>query len=993
MVESISKSKSSPSLPNRGSPSPEIGRSTIAVAESVSDKPTMMDPRRVSILPPNVSDKEATEPLFEPGSILGSKLRLTMTTLPLQYENSDVKAFARSRLDSDAPMPRQPNPIQQSMSPTSKMLSSRPRDILKKLSDASTAVQTNPTMNNIIQLGLMFMDPTIVPAPKKTDCTCSAALLQHATSLPAASPDPRDGKFWSTLSTAHFHVWLKDGILAQPSRLVLAKHAAEKALSFPEMQSNPGAWEMLVSILLYSGALPVAMQSLNIMLQKFPMHPKVKGIYMFHAMCSFGMSRYDDASIVLKDLLSSPPRPYSACDICMLLGRVYDKCSEDEEGDDLLEREANELNMAQRAKNRYLQAYKVASKRGKVQEGESAVDWLSNPRTWRLLAEKCAIAGHFLFAVDCYQQALERDKKAKSNPLLWFALAKALFRSGNGGDAMIAAKHAADLDEGNRQIMMAVKSWKEREHMRIEEEKHGKVALDDVMAKVNKNLMGKKGEQFLEEDEEKMNVKNNDSVNEEGESVGPEESSSLPKLEDSSLSGTKKGPEVELEASNDQGEDTKTDAVPQSQPFSESISEATVSGSESAPANALPKITSPVTDRASSPNPEFNMFYQPDDASLISAPSIFNTVAAGSTSTKRTNAARIREVVSAQFGAKLMKRSQLRRELKLKLDAKNAEMKLVAESLLLEEKARSVDLPIWKRKHLEADLAKERARNRWRRVKNVGTLVSRKDFHPSFESRAPQHRKKSVERFKKLGYPSDTAQTYRSYWLRKISSLLGFMVDESELRRCVSDVKSHFPNIDNTHAFIALAEAAGSVEEACAKLSDRTFLVECDLVESIVDLSQFVRRESDDAVEVTNDFVDVSLDSISFLGMGSMIGSAPGSVNSVASALSPLQRIPSPALTYKAPTRVATAGGTRRTKSQQEKYMATLSHPTTRSNKKSAVDFMVGAFAIENSFGSSRQIRAGVGASPDIFRKSSPSFGLPTSKMHIGLFSPVKTPK
>ena len=91
----------------------------------------------------------------------------------------------------------------------------------------------------------------------------SSMILQLAAEAPGqgitrSAPDGKDGKFWVQLATAHFHVWLKDGILAQKDRLEKAKIACERAFEFQDNLSNQYVWEMLVSILLYAGELSIA---------------------------------------------------------------------------------------------------------------------------------------------------------------------------------------------------------------------------------------------------------------------------------------------------------------------------------------------------------------------------------------------------------------------------------------------------------------------------------------------------------------------------------------------------------------------------------------------------------------------------------------------------------------------------------------------------------------------------------------------------------------
>lgn len=65
------------------------------------------------------------------------------------------------------------------------------------------------------------------------------------------------------------------------------------------------------------------------MMERFPKHPKLSGIVVFHAMCSFGLGNFVDSAEFLKETMLVPPRPYTKADISMLLARVYDKNSEE----------------------------------------------------------------------------------------------------------------------------------------------------------------------------------------------------------------------------------------------------------------------------------------------------------------------------------------------------------------------------------------------------------------------------------------------------------------------------------------------------------------------------------------------------------------------------------------------------------------------------------------------------------------------------------------
>ena len=112
-------------------------------------------------------------------------------------------------------------------------------------------------------LGMKLLEKDNGYVLKKVDYFAASMVLQLAADAPTSyltrsAPDGKDGKFWVQLATAHFHVWLKDGILAQKHRLEKAKRACEKAFEFQDNLANQYVWEMLVSILLYSGELSIA---------------------------------------------------------------------------------------------------------------------------------------------------------------------------------------------------------------------------------------------------------------------------------------------------------------------------------------------------------------------------------------------------------------------------------------------------------------------------------------------------------------------------------------------------------------------------------------------------------------------------------------------------------------------------------------------------------------------------------------------------------------
>ena len=82
----------------------------------------------------------------------------------------------------------------------------------------------------------------------------------------------------------------------------------------------------------------------------------------------------------------------------------------------------------------------VSENRGAVTPDLTYDDWISDFKTWRDIADKCALHGLFSLAADLYGQGLVRDRSAFVKASLWFRFAKSCFRCGRTSDAQLAVK-------------------------------------------------------------------------------------------------------------------------------------------------------------------------------------------------------------------------------------------------------------------------------------------------------------------------------------------------------------------------------------------------------------------------------------------------------------------------------------------------------------------------------------------------------------------------
>ena len=193
------------------------------------------------------------------------------------------------------------------------------------------------------------------------------------------------------------------------------------------------------------------------------------------------------------------------------------------------------------------------------------------------------------------------------------------------------------------------------------------------------------------------------------------------------------------------------------------------------------------------------------------------------------------------------------------------------------------------------------------------------------------------------------------------------------------EIRNHFPNVSNSSAFLALAESYGSVEEACAKLSNDQFVLETRLVGKVVDVSSYLADFIDDdddislgsggggsrAVSRARSSRGLSKGGRSSMGLeggGGMGEGGLGDGMSVISASTSLAALPNIGMLGKFANigrRVPTAEGGKRTRRSQSNYMSALANPQLKSNRKSPVDLMVEHFSPERQHSPAVSVKLG----------------------------------
>jgi len=301
----------------------------------------------------------------------------------------------------------------------------------------------------------------------------------------------KDGDFYLRLGRSHFNIWREDGIVASPKRLELAVSAlrtsvkilSDKIDSETGHGRHPGpvtsnddsslleSLELLCCSLLYLGDVSGGKDVILTIIKTYPTHPNLPSIYILLSSVLTKLSLYDKAATCLKTVLKSGPETYcvstaySTSDILTLLGRIYELTSEDDADDFKPEQidsmEKQEIKMEERSKNRYRQAYE-SLRRELEEEGVDVPStgdytsnhttfngWILDPATWNKLAEKCLLAGNYLFAVDCLEQCIE---KGGGNSDIWWRLGKTAWRCGKTGEALVAGKRAVWMAEEEEEL-------------------------------------------------------------------------------------------------------------------------------------------------------------------------------------------------------------------------------------------------------------------------------------------------------------------------------------------------------------------------------------------------------------------------------------------------------------------------------------------------------------------------------------------------------------
>jgi len=232
--------------------------------------------------------------------------------------------------------------------------------------------------------------------------------------------DSRDGFPWRMLAICHMRTYLMHGVRGDFYHLECSKAAWVMALKNIKHASNPSNLVASASISQFLGDNELAFKNLNQTLDNFPKHEKISEITLQAALCAKVLRKYKESVKHMQRVLTlGIPHPYSALDAVFIMGRIYEDWSGEEE---------DKEQMCHKA---YYKCFNSLKKERVLDEDEDFDNWINNPTTWCILAEKASAAGHYGLAADLFEQTIERVEEDNIMAPVLFELAKATYRIGN----------------------------------------------------------------------------------------------------------------------------------------------------------------------------------------------------------------------------------------------------------------------------------------------------------------------------------------------------------------------------------------------------------------------------------------------------------------------------------------------------------------------------------------------------------------------------------
>jgi tetratricopeptide (TPR) repeat protein len=230
-----------------------------------------------------------------------------------------------------------------------------------------------------------------------------------------------------------------------------AKYFFEKHFDhYPKWKISDDYIEYL-RVLIILGEYNLAVQVIQCVLSIFEREEDAAN-YLFYAGCIHKrLNDFNRANHYFFQAIElGPPKLFSKLEMMVILSRV-------------IEDEKAEAGLTNENDSAYQMVHTQFVIEGELHDSVDYEDWIGSYQTWFAIGQKCAVHGMYSLAREFYMLGISQDRTAFHHANLWFAFAKACFRSGRNDEAKLAIRVSLLTSMQFLQITFLLASSKNRD--------------------------------------------------------------------------------------------------------------------------------------------------------------------------------------------------------------------------------------------------------------------------------------------------------------------------------------------------------------------------------------------------------------------------------------------------------------------------------------------------------------------------------------------------
>lgn len=191
-----------------------------------------------------------------------------------------------------------------------------------------------------------------------------------------------------------------------------------------------------VRLLVLLGDYQTAAEIIDVVLVQFENDDRIAN-FLFYAGCIYKeLQDFDRANnFFFESAQYGPPKFFSKIEIMIVISRLIEETGS--EGDD---GGLGGVTGGGAGEDAYRIVHQQLVLEGYLEEDVEYEDWVSDYRTWLVIADKCAMHEMFSLATEFYMMGISKDVDAYKRPNLWFRFAKSCFRCGRVEEAKLALR-------------------------------------------------------------------------------------------------------------------------------------------------------------------------------------------------------------------------------------------------------------------------------------------------------------------------------------------------------------------------------------------------------------------------------------------------------------------------------------------------------------------------------------------------------------------------